>query len=125
MTPKRVFIADDEPEFRAWMRRISERNGWVVTECHDGMELIAALERFQEDGVVFLDVMMPEMDGIEVVGRIAEMTDNRPIHFITGGPAVTCLAARLLAEQRGLNICDVFTKPISLDQVSGVLRAHT
>lgn len=122
---KRAFIADDEPQFREWLRRAVERNGWAVTECRDGLELVETLGQNRDDGVVFLDVMMPDMDGIEAVERIAELTEPRPIHFITGGPSINCHAARLLAMKRGLNIREFFLKPLSLSQLSGALSRYS
>ena len=119
--PKRLFIADDEPGFRVLLRKIAESRGWNVTECANGLELISALTSSDDDGLVLLDIMMPEMDGIEVIDRLANLLDDRPVHFITSGPRVISKAAHLMARERGINVRDVLIKPISVEQVTAVL----
>lgn len=122
---KRLFIADDEADFRGVVRRVGESLGWNVTECGDGRELITALQNSPDPGLVFLDIMMPEMDGIETVGKLAELTDNRPIYFITGGPSVYSMAARLISDGLSVNVADVLIKPVPLNEIADLLRHHS
>jgi DNA-binding LytR/AlgR family response regulator len=73
MTPWRVVIADDEPLARRGVRQLLARHKAfeVVRECRDGIEASAALERGEAD-LVFLDIAMPGLDGVEVARRHGE-----------------------------------------------------
>ena len=80
-----ILVVDDEPEQRALLRRILEREGYAVVEAENG---VAALARLRERavGLVLLDLMMPEMDGFELVEELRRQEAWRglPIVVITG-----------------------------------------
>jgi CheY-like chemotaxis protein/anti-sigma regulatory factor (Ser/Thr protein kinase) len=64
-----VLVVDDDPKSRDVLRRTLAKDGWTVAEATNGREAIAALER-SKPGLILLDLMMPEMDGFEVLERM-------------------------------------------------------
>jgi signal transduction histidine kinase/CheY-like chemotaxis protein len=64
-----VLVVDDDPKSRDVLRRTLAKEGWTVAEATNGREAIAALEG-SRPGLVLLDLMMPEMDGFEVLERM-------------------------------------------------------
>ncbi len=70
MTP-RVLVVDDDPQVLKLLRLNFEMEGYDVDAATDGSEALAAAARRRPDAVV-CDVMMPGMDGLEVVRRIRE-----------------------------------------------------
>jgi two-component system LytT family response regulator len=66
----KVLVADDEPAARLGVRQLLSvfPEFTVVGECRDGREVLAALNALNPD-VVFLDILMPEVDGFEVIRR--------------------------------------------------------
>ena len=88
-----VLVVDDDAALRELMRRILEGAGYTVVEAENGR---AALERLRTmaPGVILLDLMMPEMDGFEVV---AEMRRHEAWRAI---PIVVVTAKELTAEDR-------------------------
>ena len=64
-----VLVVDDDPDFRELARRLLGREGYTVIEAENGR---AALARLGDatPGVILLDLMMPEMDGFDVVAAI-------------------------------------------------------
>ena len=68
--PWRVLVADDEPASRRGVRQMLAAFPafTIVGECRDGREVLAALDTLKPD-VVFLDILMPEVDGFEVIRR--------------------------------------------------------
>ena len=64
-----VLIVEDDPDIREMMRRALEQDGWVVSEAENGK---VALQRLAEKqpNLILLDLMMPEMDGFELVGAL-------------------------------------------------------
>jgi hypothetical protein len=79
-----VLVVDDDPDLRALLRRMLEREGHAVAEAEHGR---AALERVREraPGVVLLDLVMPEMDGFEFLEELRrdEATRAIPVIVIT------------------------------------------
>jgi two-component system chemotaxis response regulator CheY len=63
---KRILIVDDDPMFRKMVGEFLRRAGFLVQEAKDGFEALTSLKR-QAPNLIFLDVMMPEMSGYEVM----------------------------------------------------------
>jgi CheY-like chemotaxis protein len=79
-----VLVVDDDPAFRELTRRILEQEGYTVTEAENGR---VALERLTDTapGLILLDLMMPEMDGFDVVAAVRAHPDWQatPIIVVT------------------------------------------
>jgi len=88
-----VLVVDDNPAIRQILRRILEDEGYAVTEAQNGR---AALDRIKEQapGAILLDLMMPEMDGFEVIAALREHESWRNI------PVVIVTAKDLTPEER-------------------------
>ncbi len=76
-SPVRVLIVDDEPPARDKLRRLLERQQGIglLTEARDGIEALDMIASFKPD-LVFLDIQMPEVSGIEVA---ASLPDPAPL----------------------------------------------
>ncbi len=95
--PCPVLVVEDEPELRELMRRLLEKEGWVVAEAENGR---VALERVAESRpeLIVLDLMMPEMDGFAFIEALRQNEAWRSI------PIVVVTAKDLTAEDhRRLN----------------------
>ena len=81
----KILVADDDLTVRLLTRQCLEAEGMVVVEAVDGPDAIEAFERERPD-LVFLDVEMPGMTGLEVCRRIREMPQGEsiPILIVTG-----------------------------------------
>jgi CheY-like chemotaxis protein len=82
----RILIVDDEPDLVALMSRWLEREGHEVASAADGPQALALLERDPLPRLVLLDVMLPKIDGFEVLRRLR--ADPR-----TGGVAVVMVTS--------------------------------
>ena len=102
-----ILVVDDEPAMRRLLRRMLAAEGFDVLEASDGPEALATLERVRVD-TVLLDVMMPQMSGLELCRRIraAEETMHTPVVFVT---AAADREFRREARAAGAN--DFLTKP--------------
>ena len=76
-----VLVVDDDWKTREMLRRTLEKQGWTVAEAANGREAVASLETSQP-ALVLLDLMMPEMDGFEVVERMREHPAWRDIPVV-------------------------------------------
>jgi CheY-like chemotaxis protein len=81
LAPCSVLVVEDDPATREIVRRMLEREGWLVTEADNGR---IALERLAENRpeLILLDLMMPEMDGFEFVTLLHKQADWRSIPII-------------------------------------------
>jgi CheY-like chemotaxis protein len=70
--PAPVLLVDDEPAFCDVVAAILERRQYAVTRAHRISEAIAALKTRTPD-VMLIDVMMPELDGLTLVRRLAHV----------------------------------------------------
>ena len=82
--PVRVVLADDRAELRAVMRLALELSGdfQVVGEACDGSEAIRVVRQHQPD-LVLLDVLMPEMSGLQALPHIASVAPNSKVVILT------------------------------------------
>jgi CheY-like chemotaxis protein len=80
----RVLVVDDNPDSVAIMRGVLEGRGYDVAAAHSGTEALQFLKKEKVD-LVLLDVMMPEMSGMEVLQRIKEdaATGRLPVILVT------------------------------------------
>ncbi|MEO7415207.1 MAG: hybrid sensor histidine kinase/response regulator [Opitutaceae bacterium] len=107
-----ILVVDDQPINVQLLKRKLEREGIRVLTATNGAEALEATAKEKPD-LILLDVMMPDMDGIEVCQRLQAHEDTRsiPIIFIT---ARTNKEAKL--EGLGVGAVDYITKPIDLDE---------
>lgn len=120
----RVYIADDNVEFSKFLRRVAEMEGWTATWCSNGRHL--ADEVASEDGpaLLIVDINMPEVDGIEAIDQLWTARRRLRIRFITGGEHSSALAARMIAEARGMDAGRFITKPVAVDDMREILRSE-
>ncbi|MCZ6862515.1 MAG: response regulator [Alphaproteobacteria bacterium] len=84
MSKKTIVLADDDPEWRNLYTEILSENGFNVMVAANGLEALSLLHRVQPK-LVLLDILMPELDGINACRRIREQFGRKtPIVFLSG-----------------------------------------
>jgi two-component system nitrogen regulation response regulator NtrX len=112
----RVLVVDDEPAIRDTMKMILEYDGHEVLLAASGAEGLAIAERDAPD-LVFVDIKMPGLDGLEVLGRLRAQNDALPVVVVSAhGTAATALEAGRLGAFRFIE------KPLSKDYVLDAVR---
>ena len=89
----RILLAEDEAAMRTYLARALENAGYDVVAVDRGTEALPLLES-QHFDLLLSDIVMPEMDGIELAQRCAEVSPSTKVMFITGFAAVTLKAGR-------------------------------
>jgi len=113
----RVLVADDENSVREALRRALVLEGYEVDLASGGLEALATVSSGRSD-VMVLDVLMPDMDGLEVCRRLRKQGDRIPILMLTARDAV---ADRVEGLEAGAD--DYLVKPFDLDELIARLRA--
>jgi two-component system OmpR family response regulator len=113
----RVLVVDDEPTLAELVTMALRYEGWEVRSAGNGLTAVRLARDFRPD-VVVLDVMLPDLSGLDVLRRLREHTPNLPVLFLTAKDAVEDRIAGLTAGGD-----DYVTKPFSLEEVVLRLRA--
>ncbi|MEW1890304.1 response regulator transcription factor [Streptomyces sp. NPDC048567] len=115
-TPVRVLVVDDEASLTELLSMALRYEGWEVRSAGDGAAAVRTARAFRPD-VVILDVMLPDMDGLAVLGRLRRELSDVPVLFLTARDSVEDRIAGLTAGGD-----DYVTKPFSLEEVVARLR---
>ncbi|MPZ85019.1 MAG: response regulator [Actinophytocola sp.] len=115
--PVRVLVVDDEATLAELVSMALRLEGWDVRSAQDGLAAVRTAREFRPDAVV-LDVMLPDIDGLEVLRRMRADSPALPVLFLTAKDAVEDRIAGLTAGGD-----DYVTKPFSLEEVTLRLRA--
>ncbi len=98
----RILLAEDEEAMRTYLARALENAGYDVVAVDRGTAAIPYLENEHFD-LLLSDIVMPEMDGIELAQRCADISPDTKVMFITGFAAVTLKASREAPQARMLS----------------------
>lgn len=115
--PVRVMVVDDEATLAELVSMALRYEGCEVRSAANGKTAVRLARDFQPDAVV-LDIMLPDLNGLEVLRRLRAHSPNLPVLFLTARDAVEDRIAGLTAGGD-----DYVTKPFSLEEVVLRLRA--
>ena len=111
MLKKKILVTDDEKAILMLFEKAFSRKGFEVRTASSAKEALALLEN-EEISVMFLDLNMPEMDGLELCRQIKK---DRPMSIIY---AITGYASMFeLVECRDVGFDDYFKKPVDLKKL--------
>jgi DNA-binding response OmpR family regulator len=113
---RRVLVVDDEAHIRTVLRGYLEADGFDVAEAADGEDALAAL-RDEPPDLVLLDVMLPGIDGLEVLRRLRTFSDAYVILVTARAEEVDKLVGL------GVGADDYVTKPFSPREVTARVKA--
>jgi DNA-binding response OmpR family regulator len=85
-SPHRVLVVDDDDSIRNLLLALLRRKGFVCDDAADGEVAMAHLER-QRYSLILLDLMMPRMDGFEVIRELRMLGNTTPIVVVTAAGA--------------------------------------
>ncbi len=115
--PINVLVVDDEAVLAEMVSMALRYEGWNIATAGDGSAAVAAA-RAQRPDVVVLDVMLPDMSGLDVLRKLREENPQLPVLLLTAKDGVEDRIAGLTAGGD-----DYVTKPFSIEEVVLRLRA--
>lgn len=110
MTPKRVLLADDDPFILELYKTALEGHHYQIDTAHDGKEALSAATKKPYD-LVIMDIVMPNMNGIESIRAIRKKHPDMPIIVIS---SFHDQFADVLAK---LNVQCILIKPVMITQM--------
>jgi len=112
----RLLIVEDEPDFLSMLSKAMREEGYAVDEAPDGDEALFKAESYDYD-VIVLDVMLPRMDGFEVLRRLRKKKKT-PVLMLTARSKVN---DRIHGLDTGAD--DYLAKPVDLNELAARVRA--
>ena len=112
----KILIAEDDRELRQLFSHVLSRHGYTVTGVSNGQEALNAMDAEYYD-MIISDIMMPVMDGYELVRQLRDVGNNTPVLMITAKDAFDDMR---LGFQFGVD--DYMVKPINVNEM--VLRVQ-
>jgi len=119
ISPLKILVVDDDVLNRRLMKILLTREGYQVDVASDGLEAFDAI-KYQQFDIVFMDLRMPVMDGIEASRRIREWEDGGNHTFIVA------LTASYLPEEGNrlfeAGIDNYVSKPFQMEHIQRMLK---
>ncbi len=115
----RVLVVEDEQKVAAFLQQGLQEEGWIVHWAQNGIEGLQMIRSGHYD-VIILDIMLPEMDGLTVLGKIREKEINTPVLLLTARDTVP---DKVRGLYRGAD--DYMTKPFAFEELLARLYVLT
>ena len=111
-----VLVVDDEKSIRVTVASFLEKDGYRVAVAENGKQAVEAAEREMPD-LVLLDLMMPDMHGVDVLQTLHATNPDLPVIILTGYPD-----SKLMAEALRYPPVTLLPKPVSWDVLIRTVR---
>ena len=112
----KILVVDDEPGMRTFLEIILRKEGYSVETAADGMKALDNINNNVFD-LAILDILMPVMNGIEVLKRIIEKSPETTVIIITA-----FASHETAIEAMKLGAYDYITKPFKIDEIKLVIK---
>ena len=123
--PNRLLIIDDETAICDFISAAAERIGYEVKATGDPDEFLSLLDDFRPS-ILIIDLNMPKVDGIELLGMLGDNHYEGAILVLSGADSRILAAAQKSGASHGLNMLDTLQKPVTLQELRDTLqRART
>lgn len=115
-----ILIIDDDPTVQMLFHQFLSGEGYEITQAADGIEGMQCLEENLPD-LIITDIMMPKMDGLEILQAIRKQYSEIPVIAISGG--MRCAPINFLPHAKVFGACQVFEKPVPLDVLLSTVKS--
>jgi DNA-binding response OmpR family regulator len=119
---KTLIVVDDNEAFCRMIADAATRRGWECETYPNGKELLVGLSQLVGSALLLLDVLMPDLDGIETIEELrGDHRNALRIRFMTGGDHRNARAASLIATSLAFDVGETIFKPFSLADLDSIL----
>ena len=115
---KKILVADDEHEIVEFLASFLERFGFIVIKARGGKEAVALFQQHRPD-CVFLDIQMPDIDGIAVLEAVKSLDEKIKVIMITGRED-----QELREKATEYGALDYVTKPLDLGELKEKINQY-
>ena len=115
---EKILIVDDEPSIRKYLQTLLEVDGFDVEAITSGKEALARVGRGERPDFIILDVLMPEIDGLETLRQLMQMDRSLNVLMLSCSNEVTTVV-----EAIRLGALDYLTKPFEKPELDAAFLA--
>ena len=119
-----IYLLDDEAALVELHCEVAELAGFKAQGYTRASQFFEQVVEFETDSVMVLDLNMPEMDGIEVMRRLAKMPNSPALILISGHDVGVLRSAEKLCRAHGLEVIVSLRKPLSVDTLLQLFEQH-
>ncbi len=116
---KRILIIDDDPIIRKLFSQFLEKQGYEVVLAENGKIGMSKMIENPPD-LIITDILMPEMDGLEILLKIRETHSHMPVIAISGG--MRAMPINFLKQAKLFGALHVFEKPVPLSVLDQAIK---
>jgi len=124
MTFSTIYIIDDEPQITELLGEFILLLGYEANIYTQAKQFFEDNNPGLKDSILILDLIMPEMDGIEVMRQLAQAGNAPSLILISGYDQGVLHSAEQLAQMHSLNILATLSKPLQFDELRDILQKH-
>ena len=117
----RLLVVDDDPGFGELVRKVGLKLDFEVEVASNGKEFTRAYDSF-DPTVVVLDMVMPDVEGIELIQWLGDRGADLHLIVVTGYTPRYATLAKKLAEAKGLRSVAALSKPVRLSELQASLN---
>jgi CheY-like chemotaxis protein len=118
----KILVVDDDDMVRMTVRLILEGQGYQIDEAVDGIDGIAALRKYPGYDLIVTDIIMPDCEGIEFIGKILKEKSDRRVIAMSGGGRIRNTEFLEIAQKVGARA--ILAKPFEPEELlQAVARA--
>jgi len=119
-----IYILDDEQEQTKLLSRIIDQCGIPNTSFSRAKQFFQIIKHYEKNSILLLDLNMPDIDGIEVMRKLAKHANPPKLILMTGHDSSVLHSAEKLGKAHQLEIITSFNKPIDIDGLEALLQEH-
>jgi len=123
ITENRVLIIDDDQRICRIIKRVADDLG-IESFATDNPELFESTIPHFKPNVIFMDLQMPRLDGVELLRKLADQHSKAAIILASGMDKSIIETTEELGKSMGLNMAGFLQKPIDIDKTKNILEQH-
>jgi two-component system sensor histidine kinase/response regulator len=120
MEPNKILIIDDMSTHLLLLQTILEEEGYEVTAIDNGKEAMEKIENDQNISLILLDIMMPELDGYQVLDKVKSEDKNENIPVIVVSAKTDSSSIKKALEKGAY---DYITKPLNVYDIKNKIKS--
>jgi len=113
-----LVVEDDEINREVAQELLEQLGVQHVHLAEDGMQGLRKLRTLGQVDLVLVDIYMPDMDGIEFIGKLAELRFKGKVIIVSGVSIETLALAQQLAQEGGIQVVAAMEKPLRMDELA-------
>ena len=120
MSQAKLIVVDDELDLAEFVCDVAEQSGFIAEQYNDALDFKKQYDKCAD--VIILDLMMPGVDGVEIIRFLAQIECDAHLILVSGFDSGVLHSAQKLAVEQGLNFSGSLNKPFRPDVLSKLLK---